>query len=83
MIAKVKVLDNGYYTTTDASGGFDIRDVPPGEYPIVAWMPSGDQASGTVSVKAGGVADVKLDVASDGHRETHTRKDGTPYGRYK
>src|SRR5579862_7880150 len=48
MIAKVKVPDNGYYTTTDASGRFQIEGVPSGEYPIVAWMPSGDEERGTV-----------------------------------
>ena len=35
MIAKVKVLDNGYYTSTDANGKFQIDGIPAGEYPIV------------------------------------------------
>jgi plastocyanin len=83
MVAKVKVLDNSYFATTDATGKFSLEGVPPGEYPIVAWMPSGDETKGTVTVKAGEAARVDLEVKSEARRETHTRKDGTPYGRYK
>lgn len=83
MIAKVKVLDNAYYTITGSDGAFAIEHVPPGEYPIVAWLPTGDEAKGTVVVKAGATAQIKLAVTEVAKKETHTRKDGTPYGRYK
>ena len=83
MIAKVKVLENAYYTITGSDGAFAIENVPPGEYPVVAWLPSGDEAKGTVVVKAGEVAQVKLEVTEVAKKDTHTRKDGTPYGRYK
>ncbi len=83
MIAKVKILDNAFYATTDAAGSFAIPNVPEGEYPIVAWLPSGDQARGTAKITAGTATQVTLEVESKEHRETHTRKDGTPYGRYK
>ena len=83
MIAKVKILENGFYTITDAKGAFVIDGVPPGEYPVVAWLPSGDEAKGTVTVKAGEAAQVELEMTEVAKKETHTRKDGTPYGRYK
>jgi plastocyanin len=83
MVAKVKVLDNAYYTITGKDGAFRIENVPAGEYPIVAWLPTGDEVKGTVKVAAGGSAAVKLEVAEVSRKETHTRKDGTPYGRYK
>lgn len=83
MIAKVKVLENGYYTITGSDGKFEIGNVPPGEYPVVAWLPTGDEVKGTVTVKAGEAADVKLEVSEVAKKDTHTRKDGTPYGRYK
>jgi plastocyanin len=82
MIAKVKILDNAYYTIADAQGRFRLPGVPPGDVPLVAWLPSGDQATLTVHVKAGDVADVKLDVVAVAKKHSHTRKDGTPYGRY-
>jgi hypothetical protein len=34
-------------------------------------------------VKAGASAEVKLEISETVKKETHTRKDGTPYGRYK
>jgi plastocyanin len=83
MVAKVKVLDNAFYTITDKTGTFSLEGVPPGEYPIVAWLPSGDEAKGTVVVKPGAAADVKLELTEVAKTTTHTRKDGTPYGRYK
>ncbi|HSD89005.1 MAG TPA: hypothetical protein VLB44_15865 [Kofleriaceae bacterium] len=83
MIAKVKILENGYYTISDSKGAFRIDGVPAGTYPVVAWLPSGDEARGTATVKAGESVEVKLEITEVAKKETHTRKDGTPYGRYK
>jgi len=83
MIAKVKILDNGFYTISDGKGAFHIDSVPEGTYPVVAWLPTGDEAKGSVTVKAGASAEVKLEISETVKKETHTRKDGTPYGRYK
>jgi plastocyanin len=83
MVAKVKVLDSAFYTVTDGKGRFQIAGVPSGRVAVVAWLPSGDQATGTVTVKAGEVVDVKLEVTATVRQESHLRKDGTPYGRYK
>jgi len=83
MVAKVKVVDNAFYTITDKTGAFSLEGVPPGEYPIVAWIPSGDEVKGTVTVRAGEAASVELKVNEVATKTTHTRKDGTPYGRYK
>jgi plastocyanin len=83
MVAKVKVLDSAYYTITGKSGEFRIENVPAGEYPIVAWLPSGDEVRGTANVTAGGTTELKLELTEVTKKDTHTRKDGTPYGRYK
>jgi plastocyanin len=83
MVARVKVLDNAFYTVTDAQGRFRIAGVPSGQVAVVAWLPSGEQATGAITVKAGEVVDVKLEVTATGRKESHLRKDGTPYGRYK
>ena len=37
MNAEIFVIDHPYYTVTDESGKFELSDVPPGEYEIVAW----------------------------------------------
>jgi hypothetical protein len=36
--ADVFVCEHPYYTTTDAEGRFDLKNVPPGEYELVAWL---------------------------------------------
>lgn len=83
MVAKVKVLDNDFYTITDRTGAFKIEGVPEGEYPIVAWLSSGDEARGKVKVTASKPAELQLELAEVAKKATHLRKDGTPYGRYK
>ncbi|MBA3392611.1 MAG: methylamine utilization protein [Deltaproteobacteria bacterium] len=83
MVAKVKVLDSAFYTITDRTGAFKIEGVPEGEYPIVAWLPSGDEARGKVKVTASKPAMIQLELAEVAKKASHLRKDGTPYGRYK
>jgi hypothetical protein len=37
MNAEIMVVSHPYYAVTDASGKFELTDVPPGQYQIVAW----------------------------------------------
>lgn len=37
MNAEMIVAPNPYYAVTDAEGNFELSDIPPGEYQIVAW----------------------------------------------
>jgi hypothetical protein len=37
MNAEIIVAAHPYYSVTDENGAFELRDVPPGEYQIVAW----------------------------------------------
>jgi len=52
MNAEIFVIDHPYYTVTDESGKFELSDVPPGEYEIVAWH------EGWSVVRQEGVVDV-------------------------
>lgn len=83
MIAKIKVLDTGYYAVTGADGSFRIKNVPPGSYPLVAWQANGEEYRGEVKVTAGGSSQVSVSLVEGKPPKTHLRKDGTPYGRYK
>lgn len=83
MVAKIKVLDTGYFAVTGRDGSFRIKNVPPGTYPIVAWQAHGDEYRGEVTVTAGATVQLSLPLAEGRAPKTHLRKDGTPYGRYK
>ena len=37
MNAEIMVVSHPYYAVTDESGKFELTDVPPGQYQIVAW----------------------------------------------
>jgi hypothetical protein len=37
MNAEILVVSHPYYAVTDESGNFELTDVPPGQYQIVAW----------------------------------------------
>jgi len=83
MVATIRVLDTSYFAVTDKKGRFRI-EVPPGDYPVMAWAPGSDEVRGRATVAAGGTAEVRLEVVvGAGAAQHHLRKDGTPYGRYQ
>ena len=53
------------------------------DVPVIAWLSTGDQVTRTVTVRPGQTAEVRLEVTAVAKQDSHTRKDGTPYGRYK
>lgn len=83
MAAKVLVVDTSYYTVTGPDGKFELPNLPPGSYTVKAWQANGDEFSGPVEIPAGGVANLDITVTEKRGVEEHTRKDGTPYGRYQ
>jgi plastocyanin len=83
MSSRVLVVPTHHFTITDASGAFQIEDVPPGTYPVIAWHASGVEVTGRVTVSAGKVASVTLELVEKDMPQEHLRKDGTPYGRYE
>lgn len=84
MAAKVVVLDTSFFDATGRDGKFEIPNVPPGKYPIVAWQRKGAPFHGEVVVRPGETTTIDISLVEEpGPDETHTQKDGTPYGRYK
>ena len=82
MAAKILVLDNPYFAVTAVDGSFNINGVPPGTYPFVAWQVRGEPVRGEVVVSAGAQARLDLKLVETPQSGAHTRKDGSPYGRY-
>lgn len=60
----VVVLDNPYFTTTDAEGNYTISGIPPGDYTLVAWHENAKEVRAPVKVEAGAATqDVKFGAA--------------------
>ncbi len=58
MRAWIWEFDHPYYATTDASGHFEIKDVPPGTYTVVAWHEVMGQKDASATVSSGKSATV-------------------------
>jgi plastocyanin len=53
MEAYVVVLDTPYFATTDNEGRFEIAQVPPGEYKLVAWSEKLNKIEKDITVEPG------------------------------
>ena len=62
MLAWVQVVDNPYYAQTKANGVFAITDVPPGEYTLVVWQEWLGETEHAVTVTAGGVTELAIEL---------------------
>jgi plastocyanin len=82
MIAKIFVVDSAFFARPAADGSFRLTGLPPGKHQLVVWQPYGDSARATVTVRAGETTAVSLSLEQGDPKTTHSRKDGTPYGRY-
>jgi plastocyanin len=60
MEAFVVVLDTPYFTTTGPTGAFQIANVPPGRYTLVAWSEKLKEARQPITVEAGTPTTVHL-----------------------
>lgn len=63
MEAYVVVLDTPYFATTDKTGAFEIKNVPPGKYTLVAWSEKLKEVKQPIAVEAGKPATVNLTLS--------------------
>ena len=64
MAATIHVVEHPYYAVTDAAGKFDLKDVPPGTYTLVAWHESLGTQEQKVTVAAGKPATASFTYAA-------------------
>lgn len=83
MIAQIFVLDTPHYAVTSRDGGYVIRDLPAGTWSVVARQRYGELHRSQVTIPRGGTATHDLVVDAGERPRSHTRRDGTPYGRYR
>ncbi len=55
MQAWIAVLQNPYFTFTDKSGEYEIKNIPPGSYVLKVWCPFYEVRSSPVYVKDAGI----------------------------
>tara|TARA_B100000686_G_scaffold290476_1_gene317874 strand:- start:174 stop:800 length:627 start_codon:yes stop_codon:yes gene_type:complete len=59
------IIENPYFTTTDKNGGFQIDDVPPGTFEVVAWHPFMDLERGSITIAPGKTASINFTFNSE------------------
>ena len=59
------VTDHPYYAVTDASGAFELADVPAGSYTLRIWHETLGEMTQDVTVEAGGAASVAVEMAQN------------------
>jgi hypothetical protein len=83
MWAQILVLENPFFTTTNADGSYELPKVPAGTYSIAAWMRGGQPVKHQVKVEPGKRANVVFAVEEGVKSKPHTNKEYKPYGRYQ
>ena len=75
-------IDNPYYAITNGSGGFSLREVPPGTYRVTSWHPqTGPVVTQTVTVPPNGTVETAFALrAPTGRRTAHEVMDNPRFG---
>ena len=60
MRSMLLVLDTPWFTTTDAQGRFSLRNIPPGEYRIKAFLPSEKTLESRIRIDEGKTISINL-----------------------
>src|SRR2546426_238100 len=66
-----------------SDGSYQIKDIPPGKYTLVAWSPRHQPARQEVRIEAGRQTAASFSLKARPFPERHMNKNGEPYGRYK
>jgi len=73
------MITNPYYAVSDAEGRFNIQDIPPGTYEVMAWHPFIPVQKGTVTIKSGQVAQIDFGFRGEDERRKLYQNDTEGY----
>jgi tetratricopeptide (TPR) repeat protein len=73
------MVDNPYYTITDENGVFNIPDVPPGTYEVIAWHPLIPTLSGTITIKENETSELNFEFNGENTRTKLYTQDTVGY----
>lgn len=62
MLSWIYVADNPYYVITAKDGTFAIKDLPPGQYTLVAWQEHTGEVEQSITVKAKDATTLTIDL---------------------
>jgi len=80
MSAIVVVRDSPWYAQPGSDGSFSLPAVPAGAYTLHLWHERAEAVSRDLTVPAGGVGDLSLQLDARGYRfKPHLNKHGQPY----
>lgn len=82
MSATIVVTPNRWYARVDRNGHYEIPDVPPGQYTVVAWHKSAGFFRKAIVVDAGhaGVADFFIPIDDDSNQEVDLKPESGEVG---
>lgn len=73
------MVANPYYAVTDAEGRFEIHDIPPGTYEVIAWHPFIPTETGTITIETGQTATLDFTFEGDDERRKLYQNDTKGY----
>jgi hypothetical protein len=79
MIAHILVLDNPFFSLTDARGLFVIPCVPDGEYTLRVWHEFGGEVRQPLALAGASLTRYNLKIQEDRKSVQHRNKFGKPY----
>jgi plastocyanin len=79
MTATVVVTPNRWYARSDGSGHYEIQNVPPGKYTVVAWHKSAGFSRKSIVIESGhdSVADFFIPISADPEENTSATTSST------
>ena len=79
MISNVLVLNNPLFSKTDASGKYEINNIPEGDFTLRVWYEFGDDIRREINIKKGGNLEENFILTKSKNTKKHKNKFGMPY----